>query len=62
MEEEKVCLHNLILNPDKTTCTVFMPDHAEYLSNLDITINNRLQPPSNQIWQAMTCIYEMARY
>ena len=30
--------NNLILNPDKTTCTVFTLDHAEYMSNLDLTI------------------------
>ena len=27
--------NNLILNPDKTTCTLFTPDPAEYMSNLD---------------------------
>ena len=27
-------------NPDKTTCTLFTPDPAEYKSNLDLTINN----------------------
>ena len=27
---------NLILNPDKTTCTLFTPDPAEYTSNLDL--------------------------
>ena len=27
--------NNLILNPDKTTCTLFTPDPAEYTSNLD---------------------------
>ena len=31
---------NLLLNPDKTTCTLFTPDPAEYMSNLDLTINN----------------------
>ena len=27
--------NNLILNPDKTTCTLFTPDPAEFTSNLD---------------------------
>ena len=27
--------NNLLLNPDKTTCTLFTPDPAEYTSNLD---------------------------
>ena len=33
--------NNLLLNPDKTTCTMFTPDPAEYTSNLDLTINNK---------------------
>ena len=33
--------NNLLLNPDKTTCTLFTPDPAEYTSNLDLTINNK---------------------
>ena len=28
--------NNLILNPDKTTCTLFTPDPSEYTSNLDL--------------------------
>ena len=32
--------NNLTLNPDKTTCTLFTPDPAEYTSNLDLQINN----------------------
>ena len=28
--------NSLILNPDKTTCTLFTPDPAEYTSNLDL--------------------------
>ena len=28
--------YNLILNPDKTTCTMFTPDPAEYTSNLNL--------------------------
>ena len=32
--------NNLTLNPDKTTCTLFMPDPAEYKSNLDLKIHN----------------------
>ena len=33
--------NNLILNPDKTTCTQFTPDPAEYTSNLDLKIHNK---------------------
>ena len=36
--------NNLLLNPDKTTCTLFTPDAAEYTSNLDLTINNKALP------------------
>ena len=36
--------NNLILNPDKTTCTLFTPDPAEYTNNLDLTINNKSLP------------------
>ena len=36
--------NNLLLNPDKTTCTLFSPDPAEYTSNLDLTINNKALP------------------
>ena len=36
--------NNLLLNPDKTTCTLFTPDSAEYKSNLDLTINNKALP------------------
>ena len=36
--------NNLLLNPDKTTCTLFTPDSAEYTSNLDLTINNKALP------------------
>ena len=36
--------NNLLLNPDKTTCTMFTPDPAEYTSNLDLTINNKALP------------------
>ena len=32
--------NNLTLNSDKTTCTLFTPDPAEYKSNLDLKINN----------------------
>ena len=31
--------NNLTLNPDKTTCTLFTPDPAQYKSNLDLKIN-----------------------
>ena len=36
--------NNLLLNPDKTTCTLFTPDPAEYTSNLGLTINNKALP------------------
>ena len=36
--------NNLLLNTDKTTCTLFTPDPAEYTSNLDLTINNKALP------------------
>ena len=36
--------NNLLLNPDKTTCTLFTPDLAEYTNNLDLTINNKALP------------------
>ena len=36
--------NNLTLNPDKTTCTLFTPDPAEYKSNLDRKINNTAIP------------------
>ena len=36
--------NNLLLNPDKTRCTLFTPDPAEYTSNLDLTINNKALP------------------
>ena len=36
--------NKLILNPDKTTCTMFMPDPAEYTSNLDLKIQNNALP------------------
>ena len=36
--------NNLTLNLDKTTCTLFTPDPAEYTRNLDLTINNKALP------------------
>ena len=36
--------NNLLLNPDKTTCTLFIPDPADYTINLDLTINNKALP------------------
>ena len=36
--------NNLIINPDKTTCTQFTPDPAEYNSNLGLNINNKALP------------------
>ena len=32
------------LHPDKTTCTLFTPDHGDYKSNLDLKINNTALP------------------
>ena len=37
-------LNNLTLNPDKTTCTLFTPDPAEYMSYLDLKIYNTALP------------------
>ena len=34
----------LILNPDKTTYTLFTPDHAEYTSSIDLKIHNNVLP------------------
>ena len=36
--------NNIILNPDKTTCTLFTPDPAEYTSNPDLNIHNNALP------------------
>ena len=36
--------NNLLLNPEKTTCTLITPDPAEYTSNLDLTMNNKALP------------------
>ena len=36
--------NTLLLNPDKTTCTLFTQNPAEYTSNLDLTINNKALP------------------
>ena len=36
--------NNLIINPDKTTCTLFTPDPAEYNNNLGLNINNKALP------------------
>ena len=36
--------NNLIINPDKTTCTLFTPDPAEYNSNLGLNIINKALP------------------
>ena len=40
--------NNLIINPDKTTCTLFTPDPAEYNSNLGLNINNKALPMALQ--------------
>ena len=36
--------NNFTLNSDKTTCTLFTPDPADYKSNLDLKINNKALP------------------
>jgi len=36
--------NDLILNPDKSTATLFTPDPAEYSNNLSLTINNTIIP------------------
>ena len=36
--------NNLIINPDKTTYTLFTPDPSEYTSNLDLKIHNNALP------------------
>ena len=36
--------NNLILNPDKTTCTLFTPDPAAYTGKLDLKINSNALP------------------
>ena len=38
--------NNLILNSDRTTCTLFTPDPAEYTRNLDLKIHNNALPTS----------------
>ena len=38
--------NNLALNLDKTTCTLFTPDLAEYKNNLDLKINKNVLPMS----------------
>ena len=35
---------HLILNPDKTTCTLFTPDPAEYSTQLELQIDNITLP------------------
>ena len=41
--------NNLIVNPDKTTCTLFTLDPAEYTSNLDLKINNNVLPMATHL-------------
>ena len=36
--------NNLILNPDKTTCTLFTLDPVEYTANLELKIDNNALP------------------
>ena len=45
------CTKNtLTQNPDKTTCTLFTPDHAEYKSNLDLKIKTQHYPWQRTQW------------
>ena len=37
-------LNNLLINPDKTTCTLFTPNPAEYNRYLGLNINNTALP------------------
>ena len=41
---DKTKQNNLILNPEKRTCSLFPPDATEYTRNLDLTINNKALP------------------
>ena len=36
--------NNLIINPDKTTCTLFTPNPAESKNNLGLNVNNKALP------------------
>ena len=36
--------NNLILNPEKTTCTLFTPDPAEYSTPFELHIDNFTLP------------------
>jgi hypothetical protein len=36
--------NDLLLNPTKSSCTLFTPDPAEYSNVLNLTINNQLIP------------------
>ena len=40
----EIYIKNFLLNPDKTTCILLIPDFSEYTSNLDLTINNKALP------------------
>ena len=40
--------NNLILNPDKITCTLFTPNPAYYTINLDLKIHNNALPMATQ--------------
>ena len=39
--------NNLLLNPDKTVCTLFTPDPAEYTSNLEPTNKQQITTHGN---------------
>ena len=42
--------NNPTLNPDKTTCTLFTPDPAEYKNILDLIINNIALPKGSGLY------------
>ena len=42
--------NNLILNPDKTTSTLFTPDPAEYTSNLDLKTMHYPWQSTQRFW------------
>ena len=41
--------NNVILNPDKTTCTLVTPDPAEYTRNLYLKIHNHALPMATHL-------------
>ena len=49
--------NNLTINPDKTTCTLFTPDPAEYKSNLDLKVTSLHYP-----WQRTQWLWVLPRH